>query len=99
MKIEEVNYLQLLDSYKGLLTASRVEIAEMYFGLDLSQSEIAELKGVTRQSVLDAIKTVKSELDGFEQKLGLNKLKGAIKEFSLTLEPDQRQKIIDILEK
>lgn len=99
MKIEEMNYLQLLDTYKGLITASRAEIAEMYFGLDLSLTEIAELKGVTRQSVLDAIKTVKLELDNFEQKLGLSGLKGAIKEFALTLEPDQRQKLIDILEK
>jgi predicted DNA-binding protein YlxM (UPF0122 family) len=89
----------LLDFYGEALDERTNSIMQAYYDDDLSLSEIAELKGVTRQSVLDAIKTVKSELDGFEQKLGLNKLKGAIKEFSLTLEADQRQKLIDILEK
>lgn len=70
MKFEEIKYCSLLDLYKGLLTSNKAEIAEMYFSCDLSLSEIAEIKNCTRQSVLDAIKTVKTELDEFERKVG-----------------------------
>ena len=70
MKIEEMKYCSLLDLYKGLLTPTKAEIADLYFSLDLSLTEIAEIKNCTRQSVLDAIKTVKAELDEFENKVG-----------------------------
>ncbi len=70
MKFEEMKYCSLLDLYKGLLTSNKAEIADMYFSCDLSLSEIAEIKNCTRQSVLDAIKTIKSELDDFEKRVG-----------------------------
>ncbi len=99
MKIEEVGYLALLDAYKKILTPTKYDIAEMYFCLDLSLSEIAEIKLVTRQSVLDAIKTVKAELDELESKIGLVTLKQKITDLSKELPEGEREKLIKILEK
>lgn len=99
MKIEEVVYANLLDTYKNLLTPNKAEIADLYFSCDLSLSEIAEIKNCTRQSVLDAIKTVKNELDGFESAVGFNAYKRKINEFYETLPEDEKQTLKRILEK
>lgn len=99
MKIEEMGYCELLDLYKGLLTPNKAEIAEMYFSCDLSLTEIAEIKNCTRQSVLDAIKTIKSELYGFEKAIGFKNYKGKIKEFSKNLSDEQLQILKGILDK
>ncbi len=98
MKIDEMGYCELLDLYKGLLTPNKIEIAEMYFSCDLSLSEIAEIKNCTRQSVLDAIKTVKSELDGFESAVGFKAYKGKVKDFESSLTDAQKQTLKGILE-
>ncbi len=98
MKIEEMGYSELLDLYKGLLTPNKIEIAEMYFSCDLSLSEIAEIKNCTRQSVLDAIKTVKCELDGFEKAVGFRAYKRKVKDFEETLPIAQKQTLKGILD-
>ena len=99
MKIEEMAYAGLLDLYKGLLTPTKAEIAEMYFSCDLSLSEIAEIKNCTRQSVLDAIKSVKTELNAFEEKIGFKNYQGKIKEFTKHLSDEQLQILNGILDK
>lgn len=99
MKIDEIGYIQLLDTYKGLLTPTKAEIADMYFGCDLSLTEIAEIKSCTRQSVLDAIKTVKAELLDFESKVGFLTYKNKINDFAKNLTDADRQNLNIILEK
>ncbi len=97
MKIEEMGYIQLLDLYKGLLTPTKAEVAEMYFSCDLSLTEIAEIKNCTRQSVLDTIKSVKQELDSFEKKVGFLAYKNKVKQTVSTLTDDHKEIIKGIL--
>ncbi len=65
----KVRYLRLFDVYGPLLTESRRDICNLYFVCDLSLSEIAEQKGVTKQSVSEALKTSRELLDSFEERL------------------------------
>ena len=63
-------YAELFEQYKNLLTDRQQKIFYDYFMLDLSLGEIAEINGVSRQSVNDCIKKAKEQLDGFESCLG-----------------------------
>ena len=67
--MKDLKYLQLLDDYGALLTDNRREICEMYYMLDLSLSEIAEQKGISRQSVSDTLRASRGLLDSYEEKL------------------------------
>ena len=61
----------LLDYYGGFLTERRRELMRMSADDDMSLSEIAEVAGVSRQSVRDAIAKGAEELALCEQRLGL----------------------------
>lgn len=75
---KDFRYLELFETYESLLTARQAEIFRGYYGLDLSLAEIAEENGTTRQSVSDALKKVRAELDELEGKLGLLQKRKAI---------------------
>ncbi len=63
--------LKLYDAYKPLLSDEAVDRFEEYYCDDLSLSEIAESRGVSRSAVYDGLhKTLKKMLD-YEKKLGL----------------------------
>ena len=70
--MKDLRYLQLWDAYGPLLTDSQREICEKYYLYDLSLSEIAEEKGITKQAVSDALKTSRELLDSYEEKLHFN---------------------------
>lgn len=70
--MKDLKYLQLWDCYGGLLTDNQREICELYYMCDLSLSEIAEQKGVSKQSVSDTLAKSRALLDGFEEKLRHN---------------------------
>ncbi len=61
----------LFDFYGELLNEHRREIYEEYVNEDLSLNEIAEERGVSRQSVFDLVKRCNAALSGYEEKLGL----------------------------
>lgn len=61
--------MRLWDVYNGLLTPTQQEITNLYFNLDLTLSEIATEKGITRQGVSECLKTCKKQLEEFENKL------------------------------
>lgn len=63
------SFISLWDVYQGLLTDTRREITDMYFNLDLTVSEIAAEKGISRQAVSDCLKGCKEQLEGYERKL------------------------------
>ena len=71
-KVKDLKYLQLWDLYGPLLTDVQREICEKYYMYDLSLSEIAEEKGVSKQAVSDALKTSRDLLDFYEGKLHFN---------------------------
>ena len=72
MKIgDEIYYNELFAEYSELLSPAQKEIFDMYFCMDLSLGEIAEIKEISRQSVSDAVRKAKKQLLSFEEKLGL----------------------------
>lgn len=72
--MDKIQFMRLWDLYGGLLTATQREITDMYFNLDLTVSEIAEQKGVSRQSVSDCLNVCKKELAAYDEKLGHDRL-------------------------
>lgn len=65
--------MRLWDWYRNLLTPTQQEITDLYFNLDLTVSEIAEQKGISRQAVSDCLAGCKKQLEGYEAKLGFEK--------------------------
>ena len=53
--MKNLKYLQLFDAYGPLLTEHQRELCELYYMCDLSLTEIAEQKGVSKQSVSDTL--------------------------------------------
>jgi predicted DNA-binding protein YlxM (UPF0122 family) len=70
---DDLHFLQLWDLYSPLLTATQREITDLYFNYDLSLAEIAEQKGVSRQSVSDCLRKCRKQLEDYDEKLNFNK--------------------------
>lgn len=68
---KDLEFIELYEVYKGLLTEKQRELFSSHYFLDLSLAEIAEQEGGTRQSVYDQIKKVKVKLSEYERVLGL----------------------------
>ena len=64
-----IKYNSLLNIYGELLSLTQKEILTDYFEFNLSISEIAESRNVSRAAVEDAIKKGQKKLDEFELKL------------------------------
>ena len=71
---DDLAFLRLWDLYSPLLTQTRREITDLYFNYDLSLGEIAEQKGVSRQSVSDCLQKCRKQLEKFEEKLHFREL-------------------------
>ena len=67
---DDLHFLRLWDMYSPLLTATQQEITDLYFNYDLSLGEIAEQKGVSRQSVSDCLQKCRKQLEKYDEKLG-----------------------------
>lgn len=61
----------LLDFYGDLLTRKQRECYTLYYNDDLSLSEIAEQRGISRQGVWDNIRHAEATLQDIEAKTGL----------------------------
>jgi len=83
---DDLEFLRLWDAYSPLLTEKQREIMNLYFNFDLSLGEIAEQKGVSRQSVSDCLKKCRKQLEDYEAKLGFLK---TIDELTSRLEEKQ----------
>ncbi len=70
----DVKFLRLWDIYSALLTPTQREITDMFFNLDLTVSEIAEAKGISRQGVSECLASSKRQLEEYENKLGFSRL-------------------------
>ena len=56
-----------------MLTPTQQEITDLYFNKDLTVSEIASEKNVTRQAVSECLKGCKKQLEEYESKLKICK--------------------------
>ena len=66
-----VRVVELYRLYKNLLPTSQQEILYNYYFLDLSLSEIAEDRGVSRSAVEDALNKGNKKLEELEEKMHL----------------------------
>jgi len=69
-KLEKtIYYAKLFSVYKDLLSLTQKEIINDYYFLDLSFSEIAENRSISRSAVEDAISKGNKKLEELESKL------------------------------
>ncbi len=71
---DDLVFLRLWDLYSPLLTETQREISDLYFNYDLSLGEIAEQKGVSRQSVSDCLHKCRKQLEQYDEKLGFTRI-------------------------
>ncbi len=67
--MDKFSFITLWDAYNGLLTPTQQEITDLYFNFDLTLSEIAEQKNISRQAVSECLKGCKIQLEEYEEKL------------------------------
>ncbi len=60
---------RLLDLYGELLTSSQRDILNDYYEANLSLSEIAEIRNISRTAVSDALKKGREKLEYYEEKI------------------------------
>ena len=80
MQIEELNsYVALFDIYGKLLSKRQYELMNDFLNFNISETELAEARGLSRQSVHDAISKAKKQLIEFENNCGILKQKSESK--------------------
>ena len=67
--IKNLQYQELFDIYEKLLTDAQREVCYLHFMCDLSLTEIAEQKEVSKQSVSKMLQISKQLLQEYESKL------------------------------
>ncbi len=67
--LETVRINRLLDLYGELLTSSQRDILNDYYEANLSLSEIAENRVISRTAVSDALKKGRDKLEYYEKKI------------------------------
>ena len=67
---KDLQYVKLFGIYGNLLTEHQKDLFNLYYECDLSLGEIAEIHGISRQSVNDALKKSREILLDIESKLG-----------------------------
>lgn len=99
-KMEEKFYfVELYEIYKNLLTEKQNDIIFNHYVLDLSLSEIAEEKGITRQNVSDTLKNAKEKLEELERVLSIYKKNTELNKLADGLDKKTAQKIKEIINK
>ena len=71
MGLTRVERATLFDYYGNLLADRQRDCFDLYYNEDYSLAEIAELKGISRHGVWDAIRHADERLMEFEEKTGL----------------------------
>lgn len=98
MNEKNLTVYDLCGVYGELLTENQREAVEYYYGMDLSLSEIADLKGVSRQAVKDMLDKAEQLLVRYESALGLYGKLRLIEETAYTDgETGYKEKILSIL--
>lgn len=80
-----IRYINLFRIYKELLTYTQQEIVGDYLLVDLSISEIANEREISRSAVEDAISKACKKMDDFEDKLHLLEKKEKISKITANL--------------
>lgn len=95
-KTQRVN--RLLDIYENMLTNKQKEVMNMYYGYDLSLSEIATELNVSRTAVFDLIKRTTNLLETYESNIKVLQLKEKLEKEIEKIDDKNKQKLLDILQ-
>ena len=95
--IKREHHIALFDVYKELLTTKQQEYFLMYYYDDLTLSEIAEIKNVSRNAVFDQIKKVLAILDEYESKIKIFQKNLALEVFSNKLSLELKNELLSII--
>ena len=95
-KTQRVN--RLLDIYENMLTNKQKEVMNMYYGYDLSLSEIATELNVSRTAVFDLIKRTTKLLETYEGNIKVLQLKEKLEKEIEKIDYKNKQKLLDILQ-
>ena len=68
--IDHVQANEYLDIYGPLLTQRQQDILSLYYGDDLSYTEISEELVISRAGVMDAVHRASAQLEKYEQVIG-----------------------------
>ena len=79
---KDLNYSELYQEYKALLTDKQSEVFNLYYLCDLSLGEISEIKGISRQGVNDTLNKTRELLLNYEKNLKILEKKRALTEFA-----------------
>lgn len=90
-------HIALFDTYKELLTQKQQEYFVLYYYDDLTLSEIAENKNVSRNAVFDQIKKVINILEDYEEKLKVYKKNLVLERFANNLSEDLQNELLSII--
>ncbi len=92
-----LRYSELLTIYQNLLSKTQREILEDYYFYNLSFSEIAENRDISRSAVEDAVKKGKKNLDKYENEIGSLKVLNSLREIkTITNDENVLNKINEI---
>jgi predicted DNA-binding protein YlxM (UPF0122 family) len=94
-KNKKDQYVRLMDLYGKTLPKAEFEVASDYLYYELSISEIASQRGVSRQAVEKRLTSALKKLSQMEQRIGFL---GFIDKLTDTLPETEMNKIISILE-
>ncbi len=98
-----VRYGKLFSCYGKLLSEDRQNIMRGYFDFNMTLTEIAEERKISRQAVLDCIDKSCKKLDDYEEKLSLLKsketLQKALQDILNEDEKNIKQKVEKLLRK
>ena len=100
---KNLGLLPLFDVYGAMLGEQKQKMFELYYGDDLSLSEIAEEMNISRQGVRESLKKCEEQLLEFEEKLGFAKKLATLDKAtdalaSLNVSGDEREKLDKIIE-
>lgn len=94
-----LRYSELLNLYQNLLSKTQKEILEDYYLCNLSFSEIAENKKISRSAVEDAIKKGKKKLDLLESELCSLKILQKVRELKQKTNDEETKKELQEIER
>ena len=95
-----IRYSELVEIYHSLLSQTQSDILIDYFHYDLSLSEIASSRNVTRSAVEDALRKGIKKIDDFESKLKIYETRQEIlKNTAKIARNEQNSQFIDEIER
>ena len=95
---KDLNYSELYQEYKALLTDNQSEVFNLYYLCDLSLGEISEIKGISRQGVNDTLNKTRDLLLNYEKNLKILENKRKLTQFANSLSNEiEKSELIKII--